>query len=554
MPVNLDTLIKLIEGSGLVKKPDLDDALKVATHLGCDVSDVLLGRNLITEDDYGKILSYHFGISFINLDNVDIPHEVVTLIPEDMASERKVIIFENNKGVLSVAMQDPQDLETIETIKKTVGPQYKIVNYVATSTGLKNALKSYKQRVINVQAGGAIKVDETGLSAIALVEDFLDYAVREEASDIHIEPMPEHILVRVRVDGVLNDYKVLSINQHSPITARIKILSNLKIDEQRLPQDGQFAYETKTGQKISLRVSIIPTVYGEKTVLRILKTQQIKFNLDELGFLPEDQKAIGKILQRTHGMFLVTGPTGSGKTTTLYTVLGLLNRPDVNIVTIEDPVENRILRVNQTQVNTDINLTFASGLRSILRQDPDIVMVGEIRDKETAIIAINAAMTGHLVFSSVHANTASGAIPRMLDLECEPFLLASTLNVVIAQRLVRILCSKCKQQTPITQSIIERLHEARGGISQSVANVMTHNYTPKGCPHCLNTGFRGRLGIFEILLIDGEVKEMIVQKASSDKIWDAARKKGPKTMLEDGLIKVSKGITSIEEVFRVISE
>jgi type IV pilus assembly protein PilB len=479
MPVNLDTLIKLIEGSGLVKKPDLDDALKVATHLGCDVSDVLLGRNLITEDDYGKILSYHFGISFINLDNVDIPHEVVALIPEDMAAERKVIIFENNKGVLSVAMQDPQDLETIETIKKTVGPQYKIVNYVATSTGLKNALKSYKQRVINVQAGGTVKVDETGLSAIALVEDFLDYAVREEASDIHIEPMPEHILVRVRVDGVLNDYKVLSINQHSPITARIKILSNLKIDEQRLPQDGQFAYETKTGQKISLRVSIIPTVYGEKTVLRILKTQQIKFNLDELGFLPEDQKAIGKILQRTHGMFLVTGPTGSGKTTTLYTVLGLLNRPDVNIVTIEDPVENRILRVNQTQVNTDINLTFASGLRSILRQDPDIVMVGEIRDKETAIIAINAAMTGHLVFSSVHANTASGAIPRMLDLECEPFLLASTLNVVIAQRLVRILCPKCKQQTPITQSIIERLREARGGISQGVANVITHNYTPR---------------------------------------------------------------------------
>ena len=554
MPVNLDTLIKLIEGSGIVKKPDLDDALKVATHLGCDVSDVLLGRNLITEDDYGKILSYHFGISFVNLDNIDISHEVVALIPEDMASERKVIIFENNKGVLSIAMQDPQDLETIETIKKTVGPQYKIVNYVATSTGLKNALKSYKQRVVNVQAVGIIKVDETGLSAIALVEDFLEYAVREEASDIHIEPMPEHILIRVRVDGVLNDYKVLSINQHSPITARIKILSSLKIDEQRLPQDGQFSYQTKTGQKISLRVSTIPTVYGEKTVLRILKTQQIKFNLDELGFLPEDQKAVGKILQRTHGMFLVTGPTGSGKTTTLYTVLGLLNRPDVNIVTIEDPVENRILRVNQTQVNTNINLTFASGLRSILRQDPDIVMVGEIRDKETAVIAINAAMTGHLVFSSVHANTAAGAIPRLLDLGCEPFLLASTLNVVIAQRLVRILCPKCRVTTPITTTIMERLREARGGISKSVASVLTNNYIPKGCPHCLNTGFRGRIGIFEILLIDEPVRDLIVQKASSNKIWDAARMNGPKTMLEDGLIKVSKGLTSIEEVFRVISE
>lgn len=554
MPVNLESLIKLIEGSNLVKKADLDDALKVATHLGCDVSDVLLGRNLMTEDDYGKILSYHFGISFINLDNIDIPHEVINLIPEDMSAERMVIIFENKNNILGVAMLDPQDLEAIETVKKTVGPQYKIVTYVATSTGIKNALKAYKQRVVNVQAQGVIKVDETGLSAIALVEDFLEYAVREEASDVHIEPMPEHILIRVRVDGVLNDYKVLSINQHSPITARIKILSNLKIDEQRLPQDGQFSYETKTGQKISLRVSTIPTVYGEKTVLRILKTQQIKFNLDELGFLPEDQMAVGKILQRTHGMFLVTGPTGSGKTTTLYTVLGLLNRPDVNIVTIEDPVENRILRVNQTQVNSDINLTFANGLRSILRQDPDIVMVGEIRDKETAVIAINAAMTGHLVFSSVHANTASGAIPRMLDLGCEPFLLASTLNMVIAQRLVRILCPKCKVKAPITPSIIERLREARGGISKGVASVLTNNYLPKGCPHCLNTGFRGRFGIFEILLIDDEVKDLIVAKASSDKIWDAARAKGPKTMLEDGLIKVSKGTTSIEEVFRVISE
>lgn len=554
MPVNIDSLIKLIEGSGLVKKPDIDDALKVATHLGCDVSDVLLGRNLITEDDYGKILSYHFGISFVNLDNIDIPHEVISLIPEEMAAERMSIVFENKNKILGVAMLDPQDLETIETIKKTVGPQYKIVTYVATSTGIKSALKSYKQRVINVQAASTMKVDETGLSAIALVEDFLEYSVREEASDVHIEPMPEHLLIRVRVDGVLNDYKVLSINQHSPITARIKILSNLKIDEQRLPQDGQFSYQTKTGQKISLRVSVIPTVYGEKTVLRILKTQQIKFNLDELGFLPEDQKAVGKILQRTHGMFLVTGPTGSGKTTTLYTVLGLLNRPDVNIVTIEDPVENRILRVNQTQVNADINLTFASGLRSILRQDPDIVMVGEIRDKETAVIAINAAMTGHLVFSSVHANTAAGAIPRMLDLGCEPFLLASTLNMVIAQRLVRILCPKCKQKVPLTQPIIERLREARGGISPGVANMLNYNYVPKGCPHCLGTGFRGRIGIFEILLIDDDVKELIVQKSSSDKIWDTARKKGPKTMLEDGLIKVSKGITSIEEVFRVISE
>ncbi len=554
MPINNDALRNLLESSGLIKGTDLDDAFKVSKHLGCDVSDVLLGRDLISEDNYGKILANYYNLVFVNLDSVEIPHQVINLVPEDLAAEKMVIAFENKDGILSVAMRDPQDLEVIENIKKAVGNKYQVVPYVATSTGLKNALKTYKERTVNVQTDNVVKTDETNLSAILLVEDFLEYAVREEASDIHIEPIPEHLLVRIRVDGVLQDYKTFSIKQHSPITARIKILANLKIDEQRLPQDGQFSYQTKTGQKISLRVSIIPTVYGEKTVLRILQTQLTKFNLDELGFLPEDQIAVGKILERTHGMFLVTGPTGSGKTTTLYTILGLLNKPGINIVTIEDPVENKIHRVNQIQVNSDIGVTFASGLRSILRQDPDIVMVGEIRDKETSVIAINAAMTGHLVFSSIHANTAAGAIPRMLDLGCEPFLLASTLNMVIAQRLVRILCPKCRVEEPLSEVVLRRLGEARGGVSESVAGILKSNFVSKGCSHCLNTGFRGRCGIFEILLIDDDIKKLIVDKTSSDEIWDFARTKGPKTMLEDGLIKVSKGITSIEEVFRVISE
>lgn len=559
MPVSDNPLVKSIQASGLVNTSDLEDAIKVATHLGCDVSDVLLGRNLITEDDYGKILANYYKTDFVNLDKIDIPYEVISVIPEDLAAEKQAIVFGKSNSVINLAVPDPQNLETIEIIKKTVGPSFEVKIFVTTSTGIKNALKAYKDKVVNIQnqenQGETVaKIDETNLSAISLVDDFLEYAVREDASDIHIEPMPEKLLVRVRVDGVLNDYKALSINQHAPVTARIKILSNLKIDEQRLPQDGQFAYTAKTGQKVSLRVSIIPTVYGEKTVLRLLKTQQIKFNLNELGFLPEDQIAVSKILRRTHGMFLVTGPTGSGKTTTLYTVLGLLNRPDINIVTIEDPVENKILRVNQIQVNSEINLTFASGLRSILRQDPDIIMVGEIRDKETSVIAINSAMTGHLVFSTVHANTSAGAIPRMLDLGCEPFLLASTLNMVIAQRLVRILCPKCKKTTPLTRSVVERINDVTNGISPSVISSLTTNYQAVGCPHCLNTGYRGRIGIFEILLIDSDIKKLIIEKVTGDDIWAAARKKGPKTMLEDGLIKVSKGITTIEEVFRVISE
>lgn len=554
MPFNGDVLKQLIENSNLVSKEEINDSHKVAAHLGCDISDVLLGRNLITEDDYGKILANYFGSQFVNLQTIEIPHEVISIIPEDIAASRKLVAFELKGRNLNLAMLDPQDLESIELVKKAVGPEYNLNIYVATSTGLKKALEIYKERIVNVNETNIHKTDDSGLSAIAMVENFLDYAVREEASDIHIEPIPDRILVRIRVDGVLTDYKVLTIDQHPAITSRIKILSNLKIDEQRLPQDGQFAYQTKTGQKISLRVSIIPTVYGEKTVLRLLKTQQLKFNLNELGFLPEDQVVVENAIKKTHGMFLVTGPTGSGKTTTLYTVLGLLNRPDINIVTIEDPVENKILRVNQIQVNTEISLTFASGLRSILRQDPDIIMVGEIRDKETAVIAINSAMTGHLVFSSVHANNAAGAVPRMLDLGGEPFLLASTLNMVIAQRLVRILCKKCSESTPITQPIIDRLKEAKGGISDKVISMLTNNYIPKGCNHCMNTGFKGRLGIFEIIIIDDELKRLIVEKETENAIWNSARKKGQKTMLEDGLIKVSRGITSIEEVFRVISD
>jgi type IV pilus assembly protein PilB len=411
MPINSDALRKLLEGSGLVKQSDLNDAFKVAKHLGCDVSDVLLGRDLITEDNYGKMLATYYNIPFVNLDKVEIPHQVISLIPEDLAAEKGAIVFDNKKGYLSVAMQDPQDLEVIETIKKAVGTGYQVIPYVATALGLKNALKIYKERTASLPVRDVMKVDETNLSAIVLVEEFLEYAVREDASDVHIEPIPEHLLIRIRVDGVLQDYKTFSIKQHSPITARIKILANLKIDEQRLPQDGQFSYHTRTGQKISLRVSIVPTVYGEKTVLRILQTQLTKFNLDELGFLPEDQEAVGRILERTHGMFLVTGPTGSGKTTTLYTILGLLNRPDINIVTIEDPVENKIHSVNQIQVKSDIGLTFASGLRSILRQDPNIVMVGEIRDKPCT----NAAMTGHLFFHPFTQIRRPGN-SRMLDL------------------------------------------------------------------------------------------------------------------------------------------
>jgi type IV pilus assembly protein PilB len=554
MSIKQSALKKLIEKEKLVSSADLATAQNVASHLGCQITDVLLGRDLIDEESLGLLLAKHYKVDYVDLNKTEVDLNALKLIPEDVAVQRGVVAFEKNNGKLFVAMEDPKDLELTETVKKVIGNGIKITPYYATSSGIKNALKLYKSRQgIDGEAVNVVKMDET--SAVAAVDKLLEEAIREEASDIHFEPLEDNLLVRFRVDGVLHDAKLFVKEMHPAIVARIKILSDLKLDETRLPQDGQFSVMTRrNNNKTSFRVSVTPTVYGEKVVLRLLESTLTKFNLEELGLLPEDQEVASKVLERTHGMLLVTGPTGSGKTTTLYTVLGLLNKPDVNIFTIEDPVENRIKRVNQMQVNAQIDLSFASGLRSVLRQDPDVVMVGEIRDKETAVIATNAAMTGHLVFSTVHANTSAGAIPRMVDLGVEPFLLASTLNMVIAQRLVRVLCPRCKEETAIDPIMQKKLDDLKKRISPEIAKMVRKNHASVGCHSCYGTGFRGRIGIFELLAVDESIKELVVNKATSNVIWDVARKKGAKTMLEDGLIKVAKGETTLEEVFRVISE
>lgn len=554
MAINQSTLKRLIEKSKLVSKADLNRALKISRHLGCSITDVLIGRNLLSGEDLGKILAKYYKVKLIDLKKVSISQKTLRLVPESLAVERGVVTFAKKSNQVLVAMEDPKDLELIELVRKTIGAGIKIVPHVATPEGIKEALKLYKKRKRG-EAEGMVEVTKPrATSAVSLINQFLEGAEREEASDIHIEPLSSQVLVRYRIDGVLHDQMALPKKMHSSLVARVKILSDLKLDEQRHPQDGRFSFKTKRGETISLRVSTAPSVYGEKVVLRILHDALTKINLEELGLLPEDQEIMGRILERTHGMFLVTGPTGSGKTTTLYTVLGLLNKPGVNIMTIEDPVENKIRRINQIQVNPLINLDFAQGLRAMLRQDPDIIMVGEIRDRETAVIAVNAALTGHLVFSTVHANNAAAAIPRMIDLGVEPFLLASTLNIVVAQRLVRILCPKCVEEIPISPLIKKRFNEAKNSVSVDIKRGLEKNYKPKGCSSCYYTGFRGRTGIFEVVLVDEEIQDLIVTKASSGSIWKAARKKGSKTMLEDGLIKVAKGITSIDEVFRVISE
>ncbi len=544
-------LKRLLIENNLITEVDFENAEKIANHLGCLVTDVLIGRNVVKEDDLGRILSIYYKVDYINLRKVDIPTNVINIIPENIAAEKGVIAFSLSGNELYVAFEDPDDLAVSETVKKTVGSSYQIKVFVAMPQIIKSAIKLYKK--IDEGSENVHIKTQTASSSVSLVNDMLESAIRQEASDIHIEPLPDKMLVRFRIDGVLHDDEYWAKEVHPSTIARIKILSDLKIDETRLPQDGQFAFTSKSGEKVSLRVSVIPSVYGEKIVLRILKSGVTLFNLDELGLLPEDQEVVFKILKRTHGMFLVTGPTGSGKTTTLYTILGLLNKPDVNIVTIEDPVENKITRVNQIQVHSGIDLTFANGLRSILRQDPDIVMVGEIRDSETAVIAINAAMTGHLVFSSVHANTSAGAIPRMIDLGVEPFLLASTLNMVVAQRLVRVLCPNCKSESPMTNILISKLDELSEDVSPSIRSLLKSNFSSSGCGYCFHTGYKGRIGIFETLLVDENIRKMIYEKRTSDDIWRMAREAKTKSMIEDGLIKVSKGLTTIEEVLRVIS-
>ena len=419
-------------------------------------------------------------------------------------------------------------------------------------------------------AGGGEEVSATDLKKIAedlpvvrIVDTLLSHAILQNASDIHIEPQEKELIVRYRIDGILHDAMVLPKDAASGITARIKVLSNLKLDEKRLPQDGRFKIENESG-KVSFRVSTLPTYYGEKTVMRLLKESGGAFTLEGLGFHGEGLERIHNAIRQKTGIVLATGPTGSGKTTTLYTVLDILNTPDVNISTIEDPIEYQIARINQTQVKPEIGLTFGSGLRTLLRQDPNIIMVGEIRDSETASLAVNASLTGHLVLSTLHTNSASGAVPRLLDMGAEAFLLVSTIKVIVAQRLVRQLC-KDKQKYILSKSEMENLSRRLDMVKLleilKKENVVGPKdtwesipfYKPVKTPAC-ESGYSGRIGIHEILKMSPTVSELVMKGATAQAIEEQGRQEGMMTMLEDGIYKAVRGITTIEEVFRVISE
>jgi type IV pilus assembly protein PilB len=600
-----DQLKKYILESGIVSSKDILAAEKKAEENNAkedvvkkqDIGDVLVSQGKISEDDYRKIQSHILGIPYIDLKKQKLEFEVLSLIPEPIARNHNIIAYKksttetaNTKGVkdgmLEVAMLDTDDLGAIDFIKKKTG--FKILPRLTNTESMKSALIQYQKSLkadfgdIIQQEASSLKVsgesdgsgDVTGedlkklaedLPVVRIVDTLLKHAVLQDASDIHIEQMEFEVVVRYRIDGMLHDAMILPKVAGSSIVARIKVLSSLKLDEKRLPQDGRFRIELNN-EKISFRVSVLPTYFGEKIVMRLLRETVSGFTLEKLGFHGRDLEILHEATNMSEGLLLTTGPTGSGKTTTLYTMLDLVNTPDVNISTVEDPVEYQMKRVNQTQVKPEIGFTFASGLRSLLRQDPDIIMVGEIRDNETASLAINAALTGHLVLSTLHTNSAAGAIPRLMDMKCEPFLLVSTLKVIIAQRLVRKLNDN-KEKYILTKEeldsikkkidmdfVLERLREERVvGPKDDWSKIPF--YRPKKDPlNESDDGYHGRLGIHEVLRFSLSIKELVIKGATSDDIEKQARKEGMMTMIEDGIFKAVQGQTSIEEILRVVSE
>ncbi|PJE73420.1 MAG: hypothetical protein COV02_02810 [Candidatus Terrybacteria bacterium CG10_big_fil_rev_8_21_14_0_10_41_10] len=583
MRVDQEKIKILLLESGLINSADIKAAEEKAKKTGDSLENILVSDGKIPEDDLRRLQAYTLGIPFVNLEKEKIDFDVLSLIPEPIARNHNIVAYKKNDDALEVAMVDPQDIETMDFIRKK--SNLRILPRLTNRVSIKKALAQYRESLeaefgdIVRKEAGSIKTikdkdenenDENVLKKMAedlpiirIVDTLLKHAILQRASDIHIEPMEDKVLVRYRIDGVLHDAMSLPQKAAPGIIARVKILSNLKIDEKRLPQDGRFKTETQD-EKVSFRVSILPVYNGEKVVMRLLRENVKGFTFEALGFEEKQIDDLHSAIKRTTGMILVTGPTGSGKTTTLYTVLDVLNTPEVNISTIEDPIEYRMPRINQTQVKPDIGFTFANGLRALVRQDPDIIMVGEIRDNETASLAINAALTGHLVFSTLHTNSAAGAVPRMIDMKAEPFLLASTINIVIAQRLVRKLCSG-KEKYFLKKDEIERLSEVVDAdrllkiikkekiIEEKDGWENVPFFRPKGSRDCTD-GYSERVGIHEVLKVTESIKNLIVANATSDDIENQAKKEGMLTMVEDGILKAAKGLTSIEEVLRVIND
>lgn len=570
---------------GLINDDQLTSLKFESANTGKTTQQLIKSKNLVKEDDYVKAIGDLYGIAYIDLSGQKIDPVLLELVPVDLAKKYRVAPFEKDDSskTIAVAMVDPLDLQTIEFIERKTG--YHVVPYISAPKEIDKVVDSQSGKAIGKEINAALeeitqntlKLEGQGsIEDLATLRDapiarivgmLLETAVRTGASDVHIEPYENATRLRYRIDGILEEKRTIPKEMHESLVARIKILSKLKIDEKRVPQDGRFKVQAN-GVGTDLRVSTLPTVFGEKVVIRLLKEEGMVYSLADLGLRGLALKRLEEAALKPVGMILVTGPTGSGKTVTNATLLSKLNTSRVNIITLEDPVEIRIEGINQVQVNTKAGLTFATGLRAFLRQDPNIIMVGEIRDAETAELAVHAALTGHLVLSTLHTNSAAGALPRMLDMGVENFLLASTINAVVAQRLVRKICNDCKEEIVPPEEIVEGIREVLQDIEKAhvllnkdknIAELVNRVksggeikiYKGRGCDKCGQTGYKGRLGIFEVLEMSEKLGLLILESAPTTEVNNAAKEEGMLTFKQDGYLKVLEGLTTLEEVLRV---
>ena len=542
-----------------INETALKEAQAFAKEKSVSLREALIELKHVADSDIGALEAKALKVPFVTLTKLDIPPEVINIIPEHIANKKQIVAFERNDKEVKVALTDPSNTTVASSVSKKTGLPVKI--YYATAQDIKNIIALYRQDLQKKFE----KLLKEGLDTASRSEKEIDPPIEkivnllitsaydEKASDIHIEPKENYTLVRFRVDGILFDSLQIPIQLHNRVVTRIKVLSNLRTDQHLSAQDGKMQLSLKE-ENLNLRVSILPVAEGEKIVLRLLSSRARSFTLADLGINDKDLEKLTKAFSKPNGMILSTGPTGSGKTTSIYAILKVIINREKNITSIEDPIEYKIQGANQVQVNTKTDLTFANGLRSILRQDPDYIFVGEIRDNETAAIAVNAALTGHLVFSTLHTNDAPSAVARLIDMEVEPFLVASTVNVVIGQRLVRKICPECRYSFTVTKEEL---------LADFLSEDIDKHYVPvgdkkeirlykgKGCPHCHFSGYSGRVGIYEIFEVTKSIRELISQKKDADVIREAARKEGMTTMLDDGLEKITRGYTTIEEVLRV---
>ena len=547
------------------------------------MADLLMERRIVGEEDLSQARAKVLNIPYFSENKVSISPELLSLVSVDLAKSYQVIPFDLDKqaGTLSMVMVKPEELSTVDFFQKRTG--YKIKSYLTSKENFESLINNVYSQSLSGEISGVLsrgkeQTEEAGIRLVTadtisqiikepkiveIVRKILKHAIRLRASDVHIEPQENITRVRYRIDGILEEKLTLDKDYHAALVSRIKILCGMKIDEKRIPQDGRFNFSSEYGE-VDLRISSLPTVNGEKIVMRLLKKSEKVPTLSELGIRAKALATLEEAIHIPHGIILATGPTGSGKTTTLYSLLTMINSPKVNIVTLEDPVEYQMNGVNQVQVNPQAGLTFASGLRSFLRQDPNIIMVGEIRDEETAQLAIQASLTGHLVFSTVHTNSSSGALPRLLDMGAEPFLLASSMTAAIGQRVLRKICDNCKQAYVPEQSVVDDVQQALGKmldgwlkssgdktIQAKKNNVPFMLYRGAGCEKCGDSGYYGRIGIYEVLRVSEKIARLILERADATTIEKQAMEDGMIIMKQDGYLKVLEGITTLEEVIRV---